>query len=309
MSDPVGPVEAAVASYLEFLEMGGRAPDFTTLPPEIRARVEEILDLLELTEGVGLRSARADDQPDAAPAFNHHRTAGLLMDAAGSELERELLSRLDSSLPAGAPIDTDLSSYSFDLPGLPALARWTVGTLGGRIRVWLIDIPAAAELEKDPGHLHNLDRVFRTFPETAAVCLACRDMNCLLIEPQDCAPVIEVPAGSVTGRRYRRPIQPVEQAICAFIRELVPAWEALPRFESGATFAADVTAIAGQAASDAVAVQKASGARARYPKKEVLTSLDAREVKALTEMAISLYEGKSDASGIEVALRKLGRAP
>lgn len=308
MNGPIDPVEAAVASYLQFLEMGGKAPDFTALAPEVRSRLEGVLDMLELTEGIGLRSARADDDPEAEPRFNHHRTAGLLIEAAGSELEREMLSRLDATLPASAPIDTD-SSSAFELQGLPVLARWTVGTLGGRIRVWLIDLPAAADLENDSTHLHSLDRVFRAFPETAAVCLTCRDLNCLLMEPQDCAPVIEVPAGAVTGRRYRRPIQPVEQALGTFIRELVPAWEALPRFQAGTTVAADVTAIAGQAASDAVALQKAAGARARYPKKEVLTKLGEREVNALTEMAIGLYEGTRDPAGIEADLRKLGRTP
>lgn len=309
MSEGIDPVEEAVASYLEFVELGGKAPDFTGLDPATRARVEEMIGMLELTEGMSLRTARPEDARGPGTSFAQHRTAKQLMETASSDLERELLSKLDASLPPAAPVDSDLPSAGFAFKDLPVLAGWTVGTLGGRVRVWLTDVDTASELEKDVSHLESLDRVFRAFPETAAICLVCRDLTCLLLEPEDCAPVIEVPAGAVTARRYRRPIQPVAQALSAFIRELIPIWEALPRFEAGTTQAMDVAALAGQAASEAVNLQKSAGARARYPKKEVLGSLDAAEIRAITEMAIGLYEGRRDPAEVEAELRKLAKAP
>lgn len=309
MSERIDPVEEAVASYLEFVEMGGKAPDFSGLDPATRSQVEEMIGMLELTEGMALRTARPEEARGPGTSFAQHRTARQLMETAPSGLERELLSKLDAGLPPAAPVDSDLASAGFVFKDLPVLAGWTVGTLGGRVRVWLIDVDTATELEKDVGHLESLDRVFRAFPETAAVCLVCRDLTCLLLEPQDCAPVIEVPAGGVMPRRYRRPIQPVAEALSAFIRELIPAWEALPRFEAGTTQAMDVPALAEQAASDAINLQKSQGARARYPKKEVLGSLDAAEIKAIAGLAIGLYEGRRDPAEIDAELRKLAKTP
>jgi hypothetical protein len=309
VSEAIEPVEEAVASYLEFVELGGKAPDFSRLDAPTRSRVEEMIGMLELTEGMSLRTARPEDARGPETAFAQHRTAKQLMESSTSEPERELLSRLDAALPPAAPVDSDHAPSGFAFKDLPVLAGWTVGTVGGRVRVWLIDVATAGELEQDVSHLENLDRVFRAFPETAAICLACRDLTCLLLEPQDCAPVIEVPAGSFKSRRYRRPIQPVAEALTDFIRELIPAWEALPRFEAGTTQALDVAALAGQAASDSVHLQKSAGARARYPKKEVLGSLDVAEIRAITDMAIALYEGRRSAAEVDAELRKLAEAP
>jgi hypothetical protein len=299
-------VQDAVAEYLEYSELGGRPPDFSALPEEVRTKVEEIIGLLEQTEGVALRTAYPEESAATGPGS---RSASHLLENATSETDRAVLSELVAWLPPGTPVDVDGAPSGFALPGLPVAASWTVGTTGGRVRVWRVDVPAAAELEKDTGHLVSLDRVFRAFSETAAICLVCGDLNCLLLEPQDCAPVIEVPAGGVTPRRYRRPIQPVGEALSAYIRELIPAWEALPRFDTGSAQALDVTLLATEAAAGAVGIQKALGARARYPKKEVLSALGQAEAGALAEMAISLYEGRRTAGEVAEQLRKLAGAP
>jgi hypothetical protein len=299
-------VQDAVAEYLEYSELGGRPPDFGALPEEVRTKVEEIIALLEQTEGVALRTAYPEESAATGPGS---RSASHLLENATSEADRAVLSELVAWLPPGTPVDVDGAPSGFALPGLPVAASWTVGTTGGRVRVWRVDVPAAAELEKDTGHLVSLDRVFRAFSETAAICLVCGDLNCLLLEPQDCAPVIEVPAGGVTPRRYRRPIQPVGEALSAYIRELIPAWEALPRFDTGSAQALDVTVLATEAAAGAVGIQKALGARARYPKKEVLSALGQAEAGALAEMAISLYEGRRTADEVAADLRKLAGAP
>jgi hypothetical protein len=303
VSETIDPVEEAVASYLEFLELGGRPPDFSHLDAPTRSKVQEMIGMLELTEGMALRSARPEDAQGFSSA--QHRTAKQLIEASTPDLEREVLSKLDAVLPPAVRVDSDPVSSSLAIKDLPVLAGWTVGTVGGRVRVWLIDVATAGQLEQDVSHLEHLDRVFRAFTETAAICLVCRDLNCLLLEPEDCAPVIEVPSGGVTSRRYRRPIQPVAEALTLFIRELIPAWEALPRFDAGTPQATDVATLAGQAASDSVHLQKSAGARARYPKKEVLGSLDALEITSITEMAIALYEGRRSPAEVDAELRKL----
>lgn len=297
-------VREAVARYLEYAELGGRAPDFSGLPAGVREKVEQIIGMLDLTEGVELRTA----YPEEALSGPGTRSASHLIESA-SEPDQEVLFELAEWLPGGTPVDIDGGPAGFALPDLPVAGSWTVGTTGGRVRVWRIDKPAAADLEKDTSHLVSLDRVFRAFSETAAICLVCDDMNCLLLEPQDCAPVIEVPAGGVTPRRYRRPIQPVGEALAAYVRELIPAWEALPRFETGTAHALNVPALADQAAAGAVSIQKALGARARYPKKEVLSALGDKEAFALAAMAVSLYEGRHTAEEVAAQLRKLAGAP
>lgn len=302
MSEADDQVQQAVAAYLEHAELGGRAPDFSSLPPEVRREVEQVIGTLEMTEGIALRTAAPQVPPTGGAAS---RTARQLAEAAASEEDRALLTALDAWLPPGSPVDVDGAHAGFALPGLPVAASWTVGTPGGRVRIWRVDRPGAGELESDPTHLESLDRVFRAFAETAAICLVCNDLSSLLLEPQDCAPGIEVPAGGLTPRRYRRPIQPVGEALAAYLRELVPAWEALPRFEGGNAAAIDVTALAERSATGSVEVQKALGARARYPKKEVLSSLGEKEARILTELAIGLYEGRRTPADVEGQLRKL----
>ena len=295
-------VQEAVARYLEYLELGGTPPNFSDLPPDLRTEVEEIIGLLQQTDGVQLRTA--DPQAEASEQ-SRRRSARYLAEAAASDADRAVLMELASWLPAGTPVDVDGAPSGFALWGLPVSGAWTVGTSGGRIRVWSVDVPDATELEQNHAHLETLDQVFRAFPETAAVCMAARDLTCLLLEPQDCAPVIEVPSGGITPRRYRRPVEPLGQSVAAFVRELAPAWEALPRFEATGARPVDVRAFASEAATASVAGQKALGARARYPKKDALSTLGDSESLALAGMAVALYEGSRTPEEIQVELGKL----
>ena len=293
-------VEEAIARYLEYLELGGPEPDYGGLDAAERDEVDGILSVLEATEGIGLRSADPEASA-AAPA----RSARRLAERADSEADRRLLDELDSWLPPDTPVDPDGAPAGFSLPDLPVAGSWVAGSVGGRVRVWRIDAPSASVLETDATHLGSLDRVFRAFPETAAICLVGADLNCLLLEPQDCAPVIEVPEGGIAPRRYRRPVQPVGEALATYLRELIPAWEALPDFEPATRRPVDVRLLAAEAAQNAVGLQTAQGARARYPKKEVLSSLGDREAAAIADLAIALYEGRRRADEVEDDIRRL----
>ncbi|MGQ0680377.1 MAG: hypothetical protein ACT4OM_12110 [Actinomycetota bacterium] len=302
MSEPVDPVELAVAAYLEQQELGGPAPDFSALDQRTRGRVDQIIAMLALTDGVALRCAMPSGHEARPPS---RRTARLLIRSTESEPGRALLGRLDDALSAGEPVDIDPAPTCFAFDDLPVIGAWTIGTVGGRVRIWLVDTASAQDLEQDLHHLESLDKVFRACSETAAICLTARDLNCLLLEPQDCAPVIEVPTGSPGTRRYRRPIQPLSDAVSTFLRELLPPWEALPSFVADQQQTIDVAAIAAGAAAGAVEAQRAGGARSRYPKKEVLTALGDREAHALTAIAIALYEGRQSGSEVEAQLRRL----
>ncbi|HEX2054332.1 MAG TPA: hypothetical protein VHJ78_11485 [Actinomycetota bacterium] len=298
-------VREAVARYLEYLELGGREPDFTGLDAADRAQVEEILELLAETEGVGLNTA--DPARAAGYGTAPARTARHLAEASARDADRNLLWELDAWLPPGTPVDPDGAPSGFSLPDLPVDGAWVLGTVGGRVRVWRIDVAAAGQLETDTSHMETLDRVFRAFSDTAAICLVAGDLTCLLLEPQDCAPVIEVPQGGLAVRRYRRPVQRVGEALAAYIRELIPAWEALPRFEPATGRPVDVRTLATEAARTSVGAQAASGARARYPKKEVLTALGEREAAAVADLAIALFEGRRTPGDAEAELRRLAR--
>lgn len=303
MSETESAVEEAVARHLEFMELGGTKPDLSHLTEEAQLRVAEILGMLELTEGVALQGPGETEAPTTG------RT--LMQLAADSEPGpgRTLLEELGHWLPVNSPVDVDHTPDGFRMPGLPLAGSWTIGTPGGRVKLWLVDIAGAEELERDLSHLSGLERVFRAFPETAGIGLVCRDHSCILLEPQDCAPVIEVPTGSIASRRYRRPIQAVGEALSAFIRDLIPEWETLPRFEPRTVQATDVAALAIHSAEAAVGIQKELGSRARYPKKEVLSSLGERETKAVARMAVALYEGRTSPLEIEAELRKLAGSP
>lgn len=302
MSTPSDPVEEAVARILEQLELGGPEVVLDHLDPQQRAQVREIVQLLELTEGLPVDTARpGEESPDQLT----RRTARALMQSGTSEQDRAVLEELDRWLPAGVLVDVDDTPAGGILPGLQIASSWVIGTPGGRVRVWLVDTPNAGTLERDPSHLEQMDRAFRLLPDTAAVCLVGQDRSCLLLEPQDCGPGIEVPEGGVASRRYRRPVQPLGQALAVFTRELIPVWEALPRFDPPAPRALDVSALAHRSAQDAVDLQRAAGSRARHPKKEVLTALGEAEADSLGRLTAAIYEGRLGPEDVATQLDRL----
>jgi len=81
-----------------------------------------------------------------------------------------------------------------------------VADFGGRIRVWLLEGEGA--LGAGDQWLGDLARVFGLLPDTTAVALVESDLSCLIVLPEDLAPTIEVPRGSLVARRYRRRPRP-----------------------------------------------------------------------------------------------------
>src|SRR4029077_19792837 len=121
----------------------------------------------------------------------------------------------------------DPAVATVDVPGMRVVEGWVVGTFGGRIRVWLLEGEGA--LGAGDRWLGDLARVFRLLPDTTAVALVESDLSCLIVLPEDFAPTIEVPRGSLVARRSRRPVQPVAEALPAFLLELIPYWEPMER--------------------------------------------------------------------------------
>jgi hypothetical protein len=149
--------------------------------------------------------------------------------------------------------------------------------------------------------------VFRMLPDAAAIAIVGKDSMCLLVEPEDCAPHIQNPGGALVGRRYRRPIQPVGEAVAAFLHELIPYWDEVPTFDEERGISVDVPTIARQAAEDAIEAQRSIGERARKanPKKEALLGLGPRESAALAKIAADLYDRKLDPDEAVAQLEKL----
>lgn len=287
-------VQEALAAHLEQDELGGPPPDVSHLTPAELEALNDLIGLLDQTEGVAF--GRGLDEPHAELT-------------AGTEAGERLLAALHDALPAAARITADPAAATIGIPGMPVAEGWVVGTFGGRIRVWLLAEPG--QLDANEGWLPGLDRVFRLFPDTAAVALVEARMQSLLVQPEDCAPAIEVPVGSLAPRRYRRPVQPVGEALAAFLQELIPHWEPVQGFTADRTVTVDVTSIARERAGRAIEDQAAAGARARKtnPKRQALTGLGAKEAGILEQLAMSVYEGRVTPDDLEQALRGMAARP
>lgn len=282
-------VQDALAAHLEHLEVGGPEPDTSHLTEAERERLRELIELLDETGGIALD--QDDDQVEP-----------VVSTPAGARV----VAALRDALAAPARVTSDPGATMVRLQDIDVAEGWVVGTFGGRVRVWLLaDEGALASSER---WLRELGRVFRLFPETAALALVEPDLSCLLVLPEDCAPVIEVPRGSLVGRRYRRPILPVGEALSVFLKELMPYWEPMYGLEDQrGTTMIDVPPIATEQAERAIADQIAAGSRARKtnPKRAALTELGERETTHLIELAVQVHDGRAQPDDVEQTLRRL----
>ncbi|MGH2697897.1 MAG: hypothetical protein ACRDJL_01685 [Actinomycetota bacterium] len=304
MAESSDRIEEALAAYLDHVEMGGPKPDISHLSPSEQEELQELIRILELTGGVALGLGRREEgaEKESAPPDEVAPTPH-------PELNDRVRAQLRESLPPDVRITPDATTFVIRLGGVDIIGRWLVGTFGGRIRVWLLDADDAEELKRNEDCLDDLGRVFRMFPDTAAIAITSKDSTSLLVEPEDCAPHIQGPGGTLVGRRYRRPIQPVAQAVAAFLHELIPYWDPVPAFDQEAGLSIDVTTIAQRAANTAIETQRGIGDRARKtnPKKEALLDLGKREVSALNKMVAGLYDGSVDPDDIVAQLKRLAQ--
>ena len=110
-------VQEALAAYLEQLEMGGAEPDVSHLTDEERSALQELMEALELTEGV---------------AFGRGREEGpAALEAATEEGER-LLADLRGSLPPGVRLEADENRLIAHIGGVALADRFVVGTFGSK---------------------------------------------------------------------------------------------------------------------------------------------------------------------------------
>jgi len=282
-------VQQALAAHLGHLELGGPAPDVSHLSDVERARLAELIALLDETAGVGFGRGLGE--------------AGGAEPAPMSEAGGRVVAALREVLPSGARIAGDPAAGA--PAGVPVAEGWLLGTFGGRIRVWLLEHDGA--LAESDGWLRELGRFFGLFPETAAIALVEPGLQCLLVQPEDCAPAIEVPLGSIVARRYRRPIAPIDEALTVFLRELIPTWEPMQGADEMARIAIDVPPIAEDRARRAIEDQVAAGGRARKtnPKRTALTGLGDADASALARLVLGTHEGTVSSDELEAELRRL----
>lgn len=300
-------IEEALAAYLDHVEMGGPEPDVSHLSPTEQAELEELIRILDVTGGVALGLGRGEgttEKESSSPGDEIKSTD----DHARSGLGDQVEAQLREALPPEVRVTRDAIASMSRLGGEDIVDGWVVGTFGGRVRVWLLDADAE-EIKRNDGCLGDAGRVFRMFPDTAAIAIVGKDSMCLLVEPEDCAPHVQGPGGTLVGRRYRRPIQPVAEAVSAFLHELIPYWDDVPTFDQEEAISVDVATIAEQAAEAAIETQRSIGERARKsnPKKEALLDLGPREIAVLTKIAAGLYDGKLDADEVVDQLEKLAK--
>lgn len=285
-------VQEALAVYLEQLEMGGAAPDVSHLTDHERNELQELIEALELTEGVAFGSGREEG------------TAAI--EAATEEGER-LLAGLRGSLPPGVRLEADENRLITHVGGLALLDRFVVGTFGGRVRVWLVDIDGVQAVETNADALSDLGRVFRMFLDMSAVALVGRDLSCVIVEPEDTAPQIQVPSGSLVSRHYKRAVEPAVQALPAFLDELTPYWDPMPAFDPESGVSIDIAEAASDFVGAAIESQRRIGERARKgnPKKDALTSFGDKESKALDALVKALFDGSIYPNDVEDRIEKL----
>lgn len=290
MSGSEDRVEDALAAHLEHLELGGPQPDVSQLTTEEREKLEGLIGLLDQTEGVAFGRGLDEQRVDVE---------------ASTEAGRRLLAALSDTLPPAARISDDLAVTTIDVPGMRVVEGWVVGTFGGRIRVWLLEEEGA--LAASDAWLGHLARVFRLLPDTTAVALVEPGLACLVVEPEDCTPTIEVPRGSLVARRYRRPVQPAGEAIPAFLLDLIPQWEPMEPITERVVPTVEVASDVRERAIRAVQDQIAAGGRARKtnPKRKALTELGEEHATGIADLVLELHEGRAQPDALEDALRSL----
>jgi hypothetical protein len=295
VADDNDALQEALAAYLEHLEMGGPEPDTSHLSADEKSELQELVEALELTEGV---------------AFDKGEPEAPVRDSASTPGGDQLLAELRGSLPPGVRIEADENRLVERFAGVGILDRWIVGTFGGRVRVWLLDSDAASAIEESAETWADLSRVFRMFPDMSAIALTGKDMSCLIVEPQDASPQIQVPSGSMIGRRYKRAIEPVTQALPTFLDELIPFWDPMPAFDPGSRPRVDVSEIAQDLARGAIEHQRHVGDRARKgnPKKDALVAFGDKEISALNSLTNDLYNGTLEPDEVEAWIERSAEA-
>ena len=153
----------------------------------------------------------------------------------------------------------------------------------------------------------DLARVFRLLPDTTAVALVESDLSCLIVLPEDLAPTIEVPRGSLVSRRYRRPVQPVAEALPTFLLELIPYWEPMERIAEQTVPAIEVEPDVRDRAVRAIQDQVAAGGRARKtnPKRIALTGLGEKDAAAIADLVLRVHDGRAGPDAVDGDLRRL----
>jgi len=286
-------IQQALAAYLEHLELEGPKPDFAHLSDDERRELQELIDSLDLTEGV---------------AFGRGREEGSVVPEAATETGKRLLTGLRGSLPPGVRLEADHNSLVAAVGGVEIVDRFVVGTFGGRVRVWILDVDAVQEVEENAGTLADLGRVFRVFPDMSAVAVVGRDLSCLIVEPEDTAPQIQAPSGSLIPRHYRRAVAPAMEAIPRFIDDLIPYWDPMPAFDPESGVRIDIAEIAGDIVRAAIERQRGIGERARKgnPKKEALTAFGDKETKAVETLVKGLFDGSIATDDVGARIESMG---
>jgi hypothetical protein len=298
-------LEEALAAYLDYLEMGGAEPDTSHLSDSERNELKELIAALKLTEGVAFGLGRRDEAGAPPPAAPQEPPG----DMEGAEQSRALVAQLRAALSPEVRIESDAPPSVSEVGGVQVVAAWVVGTFGGRVKVWLLAVTGAPEIEQNTDCLSDLNGIFRMSPDTAAIALVGNDLSCLVVQPEDTGPQIHVPSGSLVGRRYRRSIQPVGEAVSAFLDELSPYWDPVPAFDQSAGLNIDLSVVSEDAVTTAVENQRNIGGRARKgnPKKDALLDLGGKEITALTKLAKGLFEGSVEPEHVGETIEKLAK--
>ena len=109
------------------------------------------------------------------------------------------------------------------------------------------------------------------------------------------------------ARRYRRPVQPVGEALPAFLLELLPHWEPMERITETIVPTIEVAADVRDRAGRAIQDQIAAGGRARKtnPKRKALTELSEQHATSIADLVLAVHDGRAQPDALEDELRRL----
>lgn len=211
------PVDAVMASYIDFLDGGGEEPVLDHLTPEERALADELI--ASLGAGRGINPFRPRPPLGALLAgteFANSLSAPATTDALSIESIRTDVIRV---LGAGVTLAADGAAA---VEGLLSQGVLTMGTT--RLRVQLrADLREPAELaELDPAVAAGA--IFGRFPDTVGVIVVMADAarSSVAIGPFDVDECIGAPDGILRAPRVRRPVLPLGDALRAYLGEVAP---------------------------------------------------------------------------------------
>jgi hypothetical protein len=296
--------EDLIDACIRRLVEGRDAPGLGGIHADERARLEATFRLLDAVAGIDPDLVPPLEADPVARALGFTPAVATVAPALPAEDVPARIAREVERLRRGALVLPD--EEAAELPD--ARSDLLVRVAGLRIRVV---VAAPEELAHPAELLREADRLFFRFPETAAVALVAddADLSCLVVEPQDCRPALEAPAGRRAGPRPRRQRLSLGAALASYLDEVEPVWEEPGMLTDGPDRDFDVAVVAAETAAAVVRRLKDEASRARIPAKALAyAALGEYETEELARLVMDVAEGRLAGEQVGERIARLVRS-